>query len=182
MATCTATRKRGGPCEAPALAGTSRCSMHTPERRREVQRARRAGGRARMQALDAEPLTLGRLYSVADVVRAVGQTTRAVAEGRLDARTGNTVIMGLGTLGRLVVPAQIPGLPSGVRPGSVPSGGYSLRVEVVGADGLPRTPSGEATHEDAPGTTQREGVAPGWDTPLCGGVMADDDATEFLRA
>jgi len=75
---CQATNRRGEPCQAYAVKGSSFCFWHSPERAHERKEASSAGGRARhgrSVAVAGEPV---RLASLSDVVSLLEQAVSDV--------------------------------------------------------------------------------------------------------
>jgi hypothetical protein len=89
---CTATRLDGEPCKAQALPGGDRCLFHDPQRREQVDLARRAGGISSRRGPTTLPPDTADLplATVADVSAALAQTINLVRRGQLDAKTANS--------------------------------------------------------------------------------------------
>lgn len=66
---CTERNNRGEPCGAYAVAGSTRCFVHAPEKAAERVAARRLGGRNRQTAKGSPPPATVRLRTLEDVQR-----------------------------------------------------------------------------------------------------------------
>lgn len=82
------------PCKARPLTGESLCAMHDPTRGPRLRQAGVEARTARPAPLTpAEADELVRLETPADVPGTLQRVARAVASGRIDARTGHALLM-----------------------------------------------------------------------------------------
>lgn len=87
MTLCTATTRRGQPCQARARPGRPYCFTHDPELAPAMAEARRRGGRLRAaQLASASPPAPRRLRSPEDVLGLLEATVTACAAGQLTER------------------------------------------------------------------------------------------------
>lgn len=90
---CAATGKGGKPCKARPLTGEPLCAMHDPTRGPSLRQAGVEARTARPAPLTpAEADELVRLETPADVPGTLQRVARAVASGRIDARTGHALL------------------------------------------------------------------------------------------
>ena len=93
---CTATRRDGQPCAAPALPGERFCFVHHPGRAEEQRAGREKGGRGKATAARAGKMVPAVLRPVLDTLLAALDETKA---GTLDPRRATA----LGGLARAIV-------------------------------------------------------------------------------
>ncbi|MBS1804019.1 MAG: hypothetical protein JST28_11675 [Acidobacteria bacterium] len=104
FAKCTHTLESGSTCQSPAVRGTKLCFHHTPHQKLE-----------RKWPHESEPLELPALTSKNNILIAVGDVLRAMAERRIKRSEADTLLHGLKFLDRLMteLDQQAPSLPVG---------------------------------------------------------------------
>ena len=90
MSSCQHVKTDGQPCRAQAVAGSTLCFFHDPEKVSERDAARRAGGRGRQPAdpVSRPPVSL---KTCADVRALLAETINRVRRGELEPKTANTI-------------------------------------------------------------------------------------------
>jgi hypothetical protein len=89
--TCTAAKRDGTVCQAPARPGSRFCFFHDPATAAARRKAQSRGGRGhRMVTLPADTPDV-KVEDGADVVKLIAETINQVRRGQIDPRVANTV-------------------------------------------------------------------------------------------
>lgn len=101
---CAARTSRGSQCRARAVAGTSRCYLHTGA---NAKTAGSRGGRRRTLLDPSKLKTFKPPQSAGDVMRVVAQTLIDVRGAKIDVRTANAIAVLAGVLLRAFEIAEL---------------------------------------------------------------------------